>query len=166
MTVWDNEWNGNEWFVICFTLLGFGLVWLLPRRFSKSAYVLFVLFGAYFGVLFDQIIGVEPFDFYDVNDTSGFSLMDFLTYAMYGPFGYLFLYLYDYLGVPKRYAGAYILVWVAFAVALEGWGAALGVFHYKNGYQFDYSASIYLTLQVCSLALYYGLNRGRDAVAK
>ncbi|MCI3923799.1 hypothetical protein MO973_26585 [Paenibacillus sp. TRM 82003] len=167
MTVWDHGgWNANEWFVLGFTLLGFGLVWLLPRRFTRSASTLFVLFGAYFGVLFDHAIAVEPFDFYDVNDTSAFTFMDFVTYVMYGPFGYVFLYIYDRLGLPKRWAPAYILVWTAFAIALEGWGAKLGVFHYKNGYEFDYSSSVYLTLQICMLGLYYGMRRGRTPNAK
>jgi hypothetical protein len=104
MIVWDDAWNANEWFVVCFTLAGFGLVWFLPRRFSKSATVLYLTFGAYFGVLFDHIIGVEPFDFYDINDKSSFEFIDLFTYIMYGFFAYLFLYLYDKLQVAKRYA--------------------------------------------------------------
>jgi len=157
MKVWDNAWNANEWFVVVLTIVGVVLTWALPRRFTRSATVLFILFGAYFGVLFDHAIAVKPFDFYDVNDTGEFQFIDFMTYIMYGPFGYLFLYLYDWLRLPGRLAPMYVLVWTAFGMVLEGVGAHLGVFHYKNGYEFDYSSVVYLSLQLCTLALYHYL---------
>lgn len=165
MKVWDTGWNGNEWFVIGVTLAGAALVFFLPRRFSKSSTILYLLFGAYFGVLFDHTLAGEPFELYDVNDTSMLEITDVATYVMYSPFSYLFIYIYDWLRLPHRLAPIYILVWSAFGMALEGVGTQIGVFHYKGGYVFDFSSLIYLFLQVCTLGLYYYVKnqeRGSD----
>ncbi|TLS54201.1 hypothetical protein FE782_02325 [Paenibacillus antri] len=149
------NWSANEWFVVLVTTAGVLLTWRLPRRFDRSATILFVLFGAYFGVVFDHALAGVPIDFYDINDTKDFEFIDFVTYIMYGPFGYLFLYMYDWLKVPRRFAPFYVLVWTAFGMFLEGVGARFGVFEYKNGYDFDYSSIVYFTLQLLTLALYH-----------
>jgi predicted membrane channel-forming protein YqfA (hemolysin III family) len=148
-------WSANEWFVVSVTFAGWMLTWLLPRRFDRSSAVLFVLFGAYFGVVFDHALAGVPIDYYDINDSKSFEFMDFMTYLMYGPISYLFLYLYDWLRVPGRLAPFYVLAWTAFGMLLEGIGARFGVFEYKNGYDFDYSSLVYFTLQLLTLALYY-----------
>jgi hypothetical protein len=167
VTVWDNAWNANEWFVVIFTVIGYGSVWLLPRRFSKGAAVLYLTLGVFYGVLFDHIISVKPFDFYDVNDTSNFQFLDFVTYLMYGPFAYLFLYIYDWLRITHRYAAFYVLLWTAFGMVMEGAAGYFGVFHFKNGYEYDYSSPVYLFLQISLLGLYYsGTGKLERAAAK
>jgi len=157
--VWDTAWNTNEWFVVGLTVFGFAAVALLPRRFARSTTIVFVAFGSYFGTLFDYLLAVPPLDFYDVNDRSEFEFTDSLTYLMYGPLGYLFVYLYDRLGAPGRWAPLYVFGWTVVALLLEALYVNVGVFHYKNGYRLDYSGVVYLTLQLLALALYYKFRR-------
>ncbi|GMA59564.1 hypothetical protein GCM10025859_59310 [Alicyclobacillus fastidiosus] len=42
--------------------------------------------------------------FYDVNDTSKFEFMDFVSYWMYGPVSYVFFFLYHFLKVKVKFS--------------------------------------------------------------
>ncbi|SDO00294.1 hypothetical protein SAMN04487897_10737 [Paenibacillus sp. yr247] len=104
--------------------------------------------------MFDHTIGVQPFDFYDVVDESRYQLFDIVSYAMYTPFGYLYIYFYKKLGVKSFYTIPYILLWTSMSIGFEWLSVLVGVFHYKHGYQLMYSIPIYLFLQSIHLLLY------------
>ncbi len=91
-TIYDNQFNGNEWFVIGLMFVGFAASWLLPRTFSPLQMIFNMLIGITFGLTFDHTIGVPPFDLYDVGDESKYEMFDLFSYLMYAPFGYLFIY--------------------------------------------------------------------------
>lgn len=134
MIRYDHHFNGNEWFVIIALIIGILVVCLLPRRFPKQIAIVFVGCGIFFGFFFDHTLSVLPVSFYDIGDTSHFELTDFLSQYMYGPYGYLFFYLYDRLSIRPRFSPIYILVWAFLSTGIEKVAEMLNVFHYRNGY--------------------------------
>ena len=159
--VYDNKFNGNEWFVLISLITGLLLVWRLKKRFTLKEAMTYFLYSVFLGMLFDHTISIEPFDFYDVNDNSSYQLMDFLTYLMYGPFGYICIYLYDYFKVKPSYTPIYILIWAAISITMEIIATNLGVFHYKNGYKIYYSFPIYLLTLIPNIYLYKFLHHNK-----
>ncbi|KIL39661.1 hypothetical protein SD70_18645 [Gordoniibacillus kamchatkensis] len=155
MIVYDTRFNANEWFVIVGFCIGYGMLFLLPRRFSYKITLLFIICGIYSGFFYDHSLSVEPKDFYDVNDTSLYQPWDFLSYLMYGPLSYLFFYIWDCVRFKFRFAPLYIFAWGLVAVAFEKFAIVCHVFHYKNGYRLAYSFPIYLLTYSIWSALYY-----------
>jgi uncharacterized membrane protein len=157
--VYDNRFDANEWFVLCFLLAGFLAMAMLPKRFSFTVSAAYFLSGVFIGLFFDHTLSFEPFDFYDVNDRSAFEYMDFLSYVMYGPFSYFFMYLLDVWKIKPAYSLLYVLPWAAFAMGMEWIGVKIGLYHYKNGYTFYYSLPIYILVQSGSLVLFYAIQK-------
>lgn len=154
MIVYDQKFNQNEWFVIISLAAGLILFWRLKSRFTTKEVIVYFLFSFYMGIVLDHSISVNPFDFYDVNDNSSYQFIDFLTYLMYGPFGYIFIFCYDYFKIKSQYSPLYILVWVFISIGMEFFAQSLGVYHYKNGYEIFYSFPVYLLVFSIGLCLY------------
>lgn len=152
--------GANEWYVIALIVVGAAAVLLLPKRFSREQTLFNLTIGVVFGLMFDHTLAVPPFDLYDVGDEPQYSWFDFLSYAMYAPPGYLFIYMYESLRIRGLYIIPYIVAWTAFAMLIEGIGVLVDLFHYKNGYRFAYSIPIYLFLQSIHLLLYAKLFAG------
>lgn len=159
LIVYDNRFNSNEWFVIAGLSIGILLVILLPRRFPIKTSIVFFMCGVFFGFFFDHTLSVIPVSFYDVNDSSRFQLIDFISYFMYGPVSYLFFYVYDRLRIKPTFGPLYILCWSLIAVGMEWMAVAFRVFHYQNGYRLAYSFPIYLVVQSIWVILYYRIKR-------
>ncbi|QOR64766.1 hypothetical protein IM538_12945 [Cytobacillus suaedae] len=155
MKVYDQQFNQNEWFVLFVLIITYLIVYKLPKRFSKATTITLTLLGVYIGMLADHSISIPPFDFYDVNDKSTYQVFDFLTYVMYGPFGYLFLYFYDYFDIKGFKTMLYIVFWTSIALLMEYVAAKLGVFHYKQGYRLLFSVPIYLWFQSLLIVYYH-----------
>ncbi|MBP1964060.1 hypothetical protein [Paenibacillus aceris] len=153
--VYDNRFNANEWFVIAMIVLGLLTIRVLPKKFTPTQTWFTLLTGVVFGLIFDHTIGVPPFDFYDVGDQSNYQLFDIFSYAMYVPFGYLFIYIYKRLGLKGFYTIPYIMIWTLMSVGIEWLCLLVGVFHYKHGYQILYSIPIYLFIQSIHLLLFH-----------
>lgn len=161
INVYDNKFNLNEWFVIALLTIGLVLVWRLKKRFTAKETIIYLLYSFFIAMVLDHTISVKPIDFYDVNDSSRYAFMDFLTYLMYSPYGYLFIYCYDYFKVKSSYAPAYILLWALVSITMEFIAHKLGVYHYKNGYQIYYSFPIYLMTYTLFFRLFKFLRPGR-----
>lgn len=151
---YDHAFNSNEWFILISIAVGYSLLFILPKRFPTTYIVLFLFIGMNSGMVFDHTISIPPFDFYDVNDSSKFEIYDFLSYIMYGPYGYFFFYLYDYLKLRRYRTMLYIISWSIAAMIVEWVAYNLGVFHYKAGYKFIYSFPFYFFVQSVTLALF------------
>lgn len=164
--IYDNSFNKNEWFTIVSLLIGLILMWKLNKTFSFKEILLYFLFGVFIGILFDHTISVPPVDYYDVNDTSSFQLMDFLTYLMYGPYSYLLIYLYDYFKIKLSYTPVYILLWTSISIFMEFISKLIGIFHYKNGYTIYYSLPIYLLVYSFLICLYRFLQYKKIPIEK
>jgi hypothetical protein len=154
MLVYDHRFNQNEWFVIISLAAGLTLFWRFKNRFTVKEVIAYFLYSFFIGIVLDHSISVKPFDFYDVNDNSSYQFIDFLTYLMYAPFGYIFIFCYDYFKIKFKYTPLYILVWVSISIGMEFFAHILGVYHYKNGYEIYYSFPIYLLAFSAYLCLY------------
>ena len=160
--VYDQKFNSNEWFIIATLIIGFILVWKLPKRFPIKESLVYFMGFVFIGMVFDHTISIKPLDYYDVNDKSSYELMDFVSYLTFGPFGYLYIYFYDFFKIKNPYSTIYIFLWTIIAIVTEHIAQTLGVFHYKNGYTIYYSFPIYLLTLTYYLYLYKLLNSKKD----
>lgn len=152
--VYDRYFNKNEWFVIISLIVGITLVFIYRKRFTLKEVVVYSLYSVFIGMAFDYTISITPFDFYDVNNSSAYELMDFLTYLMYAPYGYFYIYFYDYFKIKNSLTPVYILLWALLSVAMELIADYMGVFHYKGGYKLYYSFPTYLFVLSLHIGLY------------
>jgi hypothetical protein len=155
--IYDSQFNANEWFVIAMIVFGLLMILVLPKKFTPVQTMFNLLIGIVFGLIFDHTIGIPPFDFYDVGDDSKYHIFDIFSYAMYAPFGYLFIYLYKWLGLKGFYIIPYIVVWSFLSIGIEWLSLLVGVFHYKHGYKLIFSIPIYLYLQSIHYLLFQKL---------
>ncbi len=143
-TVYDTQFNANEWFVIIGLCLGLFIMFKLPSRFPRKLSILFFLCGVTYGTLADHYIGTVPTSFYDTGDSSDFNFADVPSLLRYGPYSYLFFYIYDLLKIRTNLIPLYILSWSLVSTVIEWTGVQIGVFHYSNGYWLGISFMIYL----------------------
>jgi hypothetical protein len=141
---YDHQFNANEWCIILSLMVGIGLVIFLPKRFNKQTTFLYLICGVFSGFFFDHVLSVIPVSFYDINDSSSFEFMDFLSHMMYSTYSYFFFYLYEMFRIKPNISLLYILAWAFLSVAIELLLTNLGVFHYRHGYNIYYSFVIYL----------------------
>lgn len=139
-----HDFNTNEWSIIISLIFGIVVVFLLPKRFTKKNTCLYLLCCMFFGFLHDHTLSVLPVSYYEINDSSSFEFMDFLSHAVYAPYSYLFFYLLNLFRIKPRFTLLYILIWAFVSVAFERLFVFLGIFHYQNGYNTYYSFLIYL----------------------
>ncbi|ACS98883.1 hypothetical protein [Paenibacillus sp. JDR-2] len=144
--VYDQQFNSNELYVISLMTVGFTFYRLLPRTPSPLQTCFNMLISVTLGLMFDHTIAIPPFDFYDVGDRSSYEFFDFISYLMYAPFGYLYIYGFERFRISGIITIGYILVWAAIAILFEWLGVKFGVFHYKHGYCILYSIPIYLVV--------------------
>ncbi|MFD2749178.1 hypothetical protein ACFSUM_02020 [Virgibacillus siamensis] len=85
------------------------IFFLLPKRFPRDVTILFLIWGFAVSTLFDFTIGGGLIDLYKTNDLNGYELFDLLTYIMFAPISYLFIYIYDVLNINKKAFIWYIL---------------------------------------------------------
>jgi hypothetical protein len=116
-------------------------------------------YGIVLASLFDNTIGAAPFDYYDIMDGPKYTIMDVVAYFVYGPFGYLLIYILEKLKIRGKRVIFYVILWTLFGVAFEWVNVIMGIFSYKNGYQLVYSIPIYLIVQTFLLFLYKYLKR-------
>ncbi|WP_248927055.1 hypothetical protein [Paenibacillus hamazuiensis] len=152
--VYDTHFNGNEWLVIGLTVIGLAAIRLFPRSFSPMQTTFNMLIGITFGLIFDHTIGIPPFDLYDFGDQAKYQFFDIISYAMYMPFGYWFIFGYERFRIRGFSIILYILVWALLGISLETVGVKVGQFHYKDGYRLAFSFPIYLLLLSAHLGLY------------
>ncbi len=155
MKVYDHAFNANEWFVILSVIVTNLVIWFVPKIFSKLESIGYYIFGIYIGLFFDHTISIKPWDFYDVNDKSAYEFIDFLSYIMYGPFAYFFLYFYVRWNITRMKIIPYIFVWSAFSLLMEWMGVKIGLFHYDKGYKMYWSFPIYLFSQSLLIVFYH-----------
>lgn len=161
--IYDDRFNGNVWVVLGIMAAGLLSFLILPKPFTKLEAWFNLLLGVTVGLMFDHTIAVPPYDYYDVGDEAMYQWFDVLSYGMYAPFGYFFIYGYERWNVRGLWIMVYVLAWAAFAMGLE-WGCQqVGIFHYKNGYKLLYSLPVYLIVESLHLVLYRVLFRRAPA---
>ncbi|REE68077.1 hypothetical protein A8990_1386 [Paenibacillus taihuensis] len=165
MNIYDNRFNANEWFILIGLAVGISAFILIPKRFSPKHNLVYMICGIYSGFFFDHSLSVEPVNYYDVNDTSNYQFIDFLSYCSYGPISYLFFYSYVYWKVKRSYIPLFILGWALFSEGMEWVAVQMGVFHYREGYNLYYSFPIYLMVNSCWI-LFFHYSRKKSMSAR
>ncbi len=140
------NWAGN--------VAGWGIVWALRRKLPLSVTALVLLISVAIPVAFDHFIGIKPINLYDINVNPGMTFDDFLTWMMYPPFGYLFVYFYDRWRVSGVGISLYILGWALMGVALEALGVYCRVFIYRQWKLYD-SLPVYVIIQLLMIILFH-----------
>ena len=154
-TVYEKSFDVNEWFVLISLTFLTVLVWITPKMFSLFEGTFHFIYGIYIGMFYDHTISMKPWDFYDVNDRSDYQFIDFLSYLMYGPYSYFFIYLYVKLKIKGFMIIAYILIWTSFSVLIEYVSLSIGLFHYEKGYWLYWSIPIYLSAQLAQIIFFH-----------
>ncbi len=157
--IYEKSFNYNEWFVIINFIIMLLIIWKLPKQFSILEGTAHFLYGIAIGMFFDHTISVKPWDFYDVNDDSSYQLIDFLSYVAYGPYSYIFIYLYKKLNIKGFTHIIYVLLWGCFSVLIEWVSIKVGLFHFDKGYKMYWSFPIYIFVQSLQIIFYQIIKR-------
>ncbi|WP_223593924.1 hypothetical protein [Neobacillus bataviensis] len=152
------KFDENEWFLLLCVGLSYLVVFLLPRRFPRSLSVLFLLTGTTIARLSDHLLASPKLDLYNIMDTPNYDLFDLITYFLYAPFSYLFLYFYDKWNIRGYWILLYLVLSTAGGTLFEWINQEFGVFTYK-GWQLSYSFSVYLAIQCLVLLFFHWVMR-------
>lgn len=144
----------NEWFTLAAAVLAMGVALTLPKRFSIVEIVVYTIFTVYLSQTVDSLIAIEPFDFYDVNDSAKLEWFDMIIYYFcYPPTTYIYLYFYD-KWQPRRWKRiGYVIGYSLLSVLLEGVADLFGVFTYKGWRLYD-SFFVYVGVYALYLIVY------------
>lgn len=159
ITVYERSFDWNEWFVLLGLFTLHILVWITPKIFDLLRGIAYYLYGITIITFFDHTLSVRPWDLYDVNDSSKYQFIDFLTYVMNGPISYFFIYVYVRFKIRGFGNLAYLLFASSFAVLVEYTGVQIGLYHYVKGYQIVWSFPIYFMMQTLEIILHHLLLR-------
>ncbi|BCB04306.1 hypothetical protein [Bacillus sp. KH172YL63] len=159
--VYERAFDINEWFILLSLIGLLFLIWVTPKIFSLLEGLCYFVYGVSIGMFYDHTISIPPWDFYDVNDSSAYQWIDFISYIMYGPYSYFFIYLYEKLKIKGNMILPYILIWTSFSMLMEWCSVKIGLFHFDKGYRMYWSIPIYLTVQSVQLILYHKIRSGR-----
>ncbi|WP_202914609.1 hypothetical protein [Paenibacillus antri] len=166
MILWE-QFDRNEWYVIGMTVAAYAAVFLLPRKVPVSYMILGLVWGFASATLFDFTIGGGLMDFYVVNDTNRYEIMDLLVYIMFAPYGYFMVNFYEMLGIRKKlWVVLYILGWTIFGTGVQWVSEWMHMTTYQKGYRFEYNIVVFLTMQTVTICFYRYLKtagRGGDS---
>jgi hypothetical protein len=152
LLTFPKHFDENEWFIIVIILLSLSL-FKLPKRFPTGITILIIVFSMSLPKIIDHSIAADPYNLYDLNDSNKFELFDVLLDALYPPFGYLCVYLYDLLH-PKGYKIVlYILSWTVIGVGFEYIAIQFNVFDH-HGWKLIYSLPTYIATLSIYLLFY------------
>ncbi|MCP8970064.1 hypothetical protein [Ectobacillus ponti] len=138
---------------LCILVLLLLVTFSWERRLPGDITPLLVLLSISFPKIADHTLGVAPYDLYDITDMKRYGFFNLLLYGVYPAFGYLFIYLYDWLKPRKLAPILYFVVWSLFAVGFEYLLVRIRVFSY-HGWHLIYPLPVYL-LAMSSLLLFY-----------
>lgn len=155
MMLWET-FDLNELYILVMGIFAYVALFVFPKKLPRNLSVLFLVWGFTSSTLFDFTIGGGLFDFYKVNDSNRYELFDLLTYFLFAPFSYFFVYFYKLLKINKKSFIIYILGWTTVGLIMEKVSSLVGVIHYQNGYKIYYSVVVFLIVQTTT-ALYYEL---------
>jgi hypothetical protein len=153
--LWES-FDKNEIYVLVMLLLTYTAIFVIPKKLPLNFTILFLTWGLATVTLIDFTIGGGLIDFYKVNDSNTYELTDLLTYFLFAPFSYFFIYFYKVLNINKKRFILYILGWTIVGLTMEKISTLMGVTHYQHGYKIHFSLIVFLLVQTTT-ALYYEL---------
>lgn len=152
----------NEWYLIIALFITYIFVLILPRRFPKSITILIFLFASTVARVSDHILAGPNLDLYDVMDTTKFELFDLISYFLYAPFAYFFVYFYDKWNIKGFFLFLYIIVCSFGGVSFEWLSHYFHVIEYK-WWKLLYSLTVYLIVQPVTLIFYEFINKANKS---
>jgi hypothetical protein len=155
MVIYERSLDINEWASIAGLVLMVMLIFVLPKVLTPLQGIANFLYGIYIGMLFDHTISIKPWDLYDVNDRSDYQVMDFISYLGYGPYSYLFIYIWAKWRIRGYLTILYVVVWTSLAILTEWVSVWIGLFHYDKGFRTAWSVPIYLSVQLLQIWIYH-----------
>lgn len=160
-----NHFDINEWYILFWLFVTFSIVFLLPKKFPFSMTIMMMLFSTIIARFLDHLLAIQGWDLYDVMDGPKYELFDLLTYVLYAPFGYLFVYFFDRLRMRGLWIVAYIVAGSLAAIAFEWLSEHFNVFTYKR-WNLSRSFPVYLIIQCLTLLFFRYIKTIREASAK
>lgn len=160
MILWE-DFGKNEIYILIMLVIAYSAFFLIPKRLPQSITILFLVWGFASSTLFDFPIGGGLLDFYKVNDSNKYELFDLLTYFLFAPFSYFFVYFYERFKVGRKVFIFYVLGWCVMGLIMEKVSNFMGVTHYQHGYSMKYSLVVFLVVQTTT-ALYYELMKEKE----
>lgn len=151
--LWPKQFDANEWFIIIGLCIVYFVVIKLPRRFPSIVTFVFFFIGLGIAMYVDFHFGIKPLDMYTMHDADEYEIFDLLTFLLYTPFAYLFVYFYDKWKLRGLAISLYVLAWSVGGVVLEALGLYFHVYNYK-GWTLGLSLVFYLTSQSLTVLLY------------
>ncbi len=92
----------NEWFITIGIICTYTFSYFLPSKLKAEVTFLLFLWGFSVAKFWDFTLGGGVFDFYDVNDSPHYDVFDFVSYFLYAPFSYFFIYFYEVFGIKAK----------------------------------------------------------------
>lgn len=150
-----DKFDSNEWFIIISLIVMYAIVFLLPKRFPLSVTLIMLFFSMTYAHVLDHILAGISFELYDINDIKKYEWFDLITWFLYPPFGYMFVYFFDKWSVRGVGIFWYILLWAIISVGEEALSLKFNIFTY-HGWKLSYSFPVYLiTLSIYLLFFLY-----------
>jgi hypothetical protein len=150
---YPNKFDENEWTILIAILFNILIFILMPKRIPKEITPLIVLLSISFPKIMDHSMGVEPYNLYDLTDSSKYEIFDLVLYGVYPAFGYLFVYFLDYFNFKGIKLVLYFIVCSLFAFVFEFLLVKLHVFVY-TGWKLIYSLPIYIVVLSLTFLFY------------
>lgn len=147
------KFDQNEWFIIISLAVGVVTVILLPRRFPLSVSILMMVFAATVARTLDHLLAGPTVDVYNITDTGRYDLFDLITYTLYAPFAYIFVYIFDRFNIKGYWILLYVVIASLLGTLYEWLCVVFDVFNYK-GWNIKYSYGFYLSTQPLTLLFF------------
>jgi hypothetical protein len=101
----------------------------------------------------DELLAGPNLNLYDVVDSGKYELFDIISYAMYAPFAYFFIYVIDKYQIRGFYLFLYISISSLLGLGFEAICEILELFTYIE-WKLSYSLAAYLIFQPATLLFY------------
>lgn len=161
MILWET-FDKNEIYILVMLAVAYGAFIFFPKKLPREITILFLVWGFTSATFFDFTIGGGVLDFYKVNDSNQYELTDVLSYFLFAPFSYFFVYFYERININKKTFIFYVLGWSLLGLGMEKVSNWMGLTHYQNGYDLKYSFVVFLVVQTTT-ALYYEFVKKKQA---
>ncbi|QKY70706.1 hypothetical protein [Lentibacillus sp. CBA3610] len=155
MILWET-FDQNEIYILVALVIVYTVFFILPKKIPRHITLLFLVWGFATATFFDFTLGGKVMDLYSVNDSGQYELSDLLTYFLFAPFSYFFVYFYHYFQVGRKSIIFYIAGWTILGILMEQLSRFMEMTHYGDGYSVYFSVVIFLGVQTTT-ALYYEL---------
>lgn len=155
MRMWK-QFDSNEIYLTILIAFFFVVFFLLLRKkiFKPHITLLSLVWGFSVGILIEFTIGGGLLDFYRVNDSNSYEIMDLVYFLLFSPFGYFFFYFYHRFKINKKKVIFYVFAWAIVGVSAHWMFTQLGIITLQKGYHIALSFPIFLVIQTLSVIFY------------